>query len=215
MSLYDLVFYFFSEYIDDNSGEFEKDFFLPPRFNLFRTQQGIKDAIWAIENEPDVERQHTVHCPALLDLFHQSEMGEDEYWSWKAGAVSEVCYASGTTKKIDLMSIKEHFGSDLAAAILTETLLAAKSIWEHRDTDLYADEPFLFEDSNGHVRYIQQVLGLTWDPQEGRPDLDVDVESFYKFEKAYLNDINDLPARVSDAVYSSWRGDANVSSGRN
>ena len=197
MSLYDLVFYFFSEYIDDISGEFEKDFFLPPRFDMFRTQQDIKAAIWAIENEPDAEKQHTVHCPALLDLFHQSEMAEDNYWNWKAGAVSEICYASGTTEKIDLLSIKKHFGVDLAATIMTETLLAAKALWEHRDASLYADEPYLFEDANGHVRYINQVLGLTWDPANGRPDLDVDIESFYKFEKGYLNNITDLTARVS------------------
>ena len=95
MSLFDLIWYFFSDYIDENSGEFERDFWLPPRFNLLQTQEDIKEAIKAIENEPDAEVKLNQHCPALLDLFHQSELQHGDYYAWKAGAVSEVCYASG------------------------------------------------------------------------------------------------------------------------
>ena len=131
-------------------------------------------------------------------------------------AASSLCYFgySRTTKKIDLLEIKKHVGVAEAAVILEETLLAAKTLWEHRGED-HQDEPFLFngEDGNG-VRFPRDILGLAWNADIARPDLDIDLGSFYSFGKAFLSGINQLPKQYAyshDLCPTSDPLDGNIS----
>ncbi|CAB9524782.1 expressed unknown protein [Seminavis robusta] len=191
MNLYDMVFYHFSDYIDTTSGRFAENFRVPRDFDILEVEASIKAAIAKVEKQKETQQREQA-CSDLLDLFHQNEATKDpDYWNWRAGAVSEVCYASGTTKKIDLYLIKEHIGEKAATRVLQETLEAAKVLYDTRDQVKHKDEPFVYLDADEGVRFPKEVHGLSKD-SEGRPELRVNLEEFYSYGKGYVQNLNEL-----------------------
>ncbi|CAB9521743.1 expressed unknown protein [Seminavis robusta] len=100
-SLYDVVMYFYSPYIDDD-GVLSDDFQNVDTWvdgGIWNDVEAITNALNAInldETDADTKRQQ---CANLLELFHTNE-DQDSYEEYHPGTWRSVCRAEGATKYV-------------------------------------------------------------------------------------------------------------------
>ena len=89
MSLFDLIFYFFGDYVD-NTKQFQSDFSRPAGFDIIQTQQTIHARVHQVEQAiaNGLDTDITTSCNELLNEFHQDEFLGGS-WTWSAGSISE------------------------------------------------------------------------------------------------------------------------------
>ena len=200
------MFYHFSDFINKNTGDFVKDFRLPPGYKVVELEQSIKKTVRRADLAVNEDKKLEA-CDDLLGLLHQQEPTKDPlFWNWKAGVVSEVCYASGTTNKIDLFNIKKSVGMTPALKIFQETVQGAMALFKTRNMERHATEEFVFfkHTNDTGFRYPYRINGFKTDPGTGRPRMPVKVEEFYQLRDTSYSSLVDLKFKAEQCP-SNWQ----------